>query len=438
MTARGEPTRATLAPHVQVRRAWLVLGMASLLCALLIGGIAAGANWVYRHATEPEVAHLTVISGTGALIRSPGDTDWRLASGDVTVREGDRVSTALGTVITLRFFDGSTVEVTEDTIVRIARMRSSRFLNRTKLIVLEPEQGTIYIGMAPRGDYAFSEITTRIDDFSVTMSDEAGRTEAGSYLVEVLDEPPGAEAEARTVRAAVLHGAATIRDGRQLVKLVDDQQTVIAADGTFGDVTTVVRELIVNGDFSHGLSGWIEFEQASQRHAGDTGGSIVELAQDETTMGEGIVVEFARTGTAGGPGQTGIRQHIGKTLRVHTSLLLSFETLIIAQQPVSGDKLENEFPLVIQIGYIDVDDHEQLWTHGYYVFEDAESERHIPQSVASKIDHNRWQRIFFDLRGLSPLPKQITSIVVYASGQSYQTRVANVSLTTSELAAPEP
>jgi hypothetical protein len=292
--------------------------------------------------------------------------------------------------------------------------------------------------MAPRGDYAFSEITTRIGDLRVTMSDEPGRDEAGSYLVEVLDDPPEAAAESRAIRAAVLHGAATIRDGQQSVKLVDDQQTVIAADGAFGDVTTVVRELIVNGDFSHGLSGWIEFEQASQRHAGDTGGSIVELAQDETTLGEGIVVEFSRAGTENGTAQTGIRQHIGKTLRVHTSLLLSFETLIVTQQLISADQIENEFPLVIQIGYIDVDDHEQLWTHGYYVFDDAETERHIPQSVASKIDHNRWQRIIFDLRGLSPLPKQITSIVVYASGQSYQTRVANVSLTTSELAAPEP
>src|SRR5688500_2407512 len=114
MTPWGEQARATLAPSAQVRRAWLVLGLASLLCALLVGGVALTVNWVYRHATEPRTASLTVVSGTGALVRSPGDADWRLVSGDVPVREGDRVSTALGTVITLRFFDGSTVEVTED------------------------------------------------------------------------------------------------------------------------------------------------------------------------------------------------------------------------------------------------------------------------------------------------------------------------------------
>jgi len=437
MTAGTDHTRSIPAPGIQVRRAWLVLGLASLSFAVLFGGLIAAANWVYHNATEPETARLSVVSGTGVLVRSPGDADWRLVSDNVAVREGDRVSTALGTVITLEFFDGSTVEVTEDTIVRVARMRSSRFLKRTKLIVLEPERGTIYVAMAPRGEYGFSEMTTRIGDLSVTMADEPGRSETGSYLVEVLDDPPGANLTEQSIRAAVLYGAATVRRGEPSVQLEANQQIVIDGHGTFGAATTIVRELIVNGDFSHGLSGWIEFEQESQRHTGNAGGTLVELAQDETTLGEGVVVELIKAGSWDHVAQVGIRQRIGKSLRVHTSLLLSFETRIVAQQPiVDGANLE-EFPLVIQIDYVDIDGEEHTWSHGYYVLDDPQAERHIPLDVATKIDHDRWQRIFFDLRGLSPLPKQITSIVVYASGQSYQTRVANLSLTTSELAAPE-
>ncbi len=436
MTAGIDQAQATQAPAVQVRRAWLVLAIALLTFTFLAAGVIATATWVYRNATEPETASLTVVSGTGALVRSPGDTDWRLVSGDVTVREGDRVSTALGTVITLEFFDGSTVEVTEDTIVRIARVRSSRFLKRTKLIVLEPERGTIYVAMSPRGEYGFSEITTRVDDLHVTMADEAGRNDIGSYLVEVLDDPPGATLAEQPVRAAVLYGVATVRRGEQSVRLEANQQTVVAGDGTFGDVSTVVRELVVNGDFSHGLSGWIEYEQESQRHAGDSEGTLVELAQDETTLGDGVVVELTKAGNWDDVAQVGIRQRIGKTLRVHTSLLLSFETRIVAQQPIEDGETLEDFPLVFQIGYVDIDDHEQVWSHGYYVLDGPQTERHIPLELATKIDLDRWQRIFFDLRGLSPLPKQITSIVVYASGKSYQTRVANISLTTSELATP--
>ncbi len=437
MTAGSEQARSTVAPPIQVRRAWLVLGAASLTFALLVGGLVAAATWVYHNATEPEIARLAVVSGTGALVRSPGDSDWRLVSGDVTLREGDRVSTALGTVITLKFFDGSTVEVTEDTIVRVDRMRSSRFLKRTKLIVLEPERGTIYVAMAPRGEYGFSEMTTRIGELSVTMSDESGRSDAGSYLVEVLDDPPGASVTDQSVRAAVLHGVATVRRGEQSARLNANQQIVIAGDGTFGESTTVVRELLVNGDFSHGLSNWIEFEQESQQYTGDTGGTLVELAQDQTTLGEGVVVELIKAGDWEDVAQVGIRQRIGKSLRVHTSMLLSFETRIVAQQPIADGQSLEEFPLVIRIDYVDINDQEQVWSHGYYVLEDPQAERHIPLGIATKIDHDRWQRIFFDLRGLSPLPKQITSIVVYASGQSYQTRVANLSLTTTELATPE-
>jgi hypothetical protein len=338
----------------------------------------------------------------------------------------------------LTLFDGSTVEVTEDTIVRIARMRSSRFLNRTKLVVLEPERGTIYVGMAPRGDYSISEITAKIGDLQVTMSDEPGGHESGAYLVEVRDEPPGADLTEQTVRVAVLHGAATITRASDATRLEANQQMLVVPDEPFGDVTSVSRELVVNGNFSHGLSGWIEFEQSSQRFAGDSAGTLVELVQDETTLGEGVVVELIKPGDWDNVAQIGIRQRVGKTLRVHTSLLLSFETRIVSQKPSVDSGGGTEFPLVIQIDYVDVDGHEQTWTHGYYALEDADEVRHIPQQVATKVDLDRWQRIFFDLRGLSPLPKQITSIVLYASGEHYQTRVANVSLTTSELAEAEP
>jgi hypothetical protein len=437
LSVREEQLHPHAAPVVQVRRAWLVLGLASLTFALLAGGLLVGSYWVYRNATEPETARLSIVSGTGALIRSPGDVDWRLVTEDVTVREGDRVSTALGTVITLTLFDGSTVEVTEDTVVRIDRMRSSRFLERTKLVVLEPERGTIYIGMAPRGDFSISEITTRIGNLRVTMGDEEGRPDSGAYLVEVRDEPPGANAIEQTVRVAVLHGAASVTRGEESMRLEANQQTLVDPSGQFSDVTTVVRELIVNGDFSHGLSSWIEFEQSSQRFAGDSEGTLVELVQDETTLGGAVVVELIKAGDWDDVAQVGIRQRIGKTLRVHTSLLLSFETRIVSQKPTVATASDSEFPLVIQIDYVDVDGHEQSWTHGYYAVEEAVAERHIPLQIATRVDLDRWQRIFFDLRSLSPLPRQITSIVLYASGQNYQTRVANVSLTTSELADAE-
>ncbi|MGH9174918.1 MAG: hypothetical protein ACRD1H_11200, partial [Vicinamibacterales bacterium] len=153
----------------------MVLLSAFMFFSLVVVSAILAGRWAYQNATAPETASLSVVSGSGgALVRSPTDADWRLVTGDTTVGEGDRISTALGTVVTLTMFDGSTVEVAEDTIVRIARMRSSRFLKRTKLIVVEPEQGAVYVSMARRGDYEISEISMRVDTLRVTMTDEPG------------------------------------------------------------------------------------------------------------------------------------------------------------------------------------------------------------------------------------------------------------------------
>jgi hypothetical protein len=392
----------------------------------------AAALWVYRHATVPESATLHVVSGSGALVRSPTDPDWRLVTGETPIHEGDRVSTALGTVVTLTMFDGSTVEVTEDTIVEIERMRVSRFLKRTKLIVVDAERGAVYVAMASRGEFGYSETTVRAGDVRVSMTDEPGRQEAGAFLVEIQARPDQEPEGVHTVRAAVLRGAAIVGTDVDSGKLHANEQTVVGVDRALGPTTDAVRELIVNGTFSAGLGGWVEYEQQTQRSAGRQPiDASLELVPDRATRGNVVAVEFLRVGASDDAVQFGLRQPIGKTLRVHSSLVLEFEVLIRSQQPSGGGPDQSQFPLIVKLNYIDPQGQEREWWHGYYVQEDPE--RPVPRQRATKIDRDQWQRVVFDLRNISPLPRQITSIVMYASGQSYQTRIANVSLTSSEL-----
>lgn len=415
------------ASQVQVRRAWLILGSAFVVFVMLAAAAIGGGVWVYRHATVPEAATLEVISGEGALVRSPGDGDWRLATNGTRVHEGDRISTALGTVVNLTLFDGSTVEIAEDTVVRVTRMRSSRFLDRTKLVVLEPLRGIVYLGMEPRGRYQFAETIVRVGETQVSMADGEAQPEAGAFLVEVRRRGDAAE-----IRAAVLRGAATIDAPGGSLRLVRDQQARVSANGEIGAIESAVRELIVNGTFSDGLAGWVEFQGDEGEPAGDgSSGASVELVRETTTRGEGTAVEFLRDSTRSNAVQTGIRQRIGKTLRVYSSLLLDFEVKISDQRPAGGGASGSAFPLIVEVNYLDVRGQERRWSHGYYVV--ADPTRPVDDEFATRIDRDQWQRIAFDLRNLDPLPRQVTSIVVYASGQSYQTRVANLSLTSSEL-----
>jgi hypothetical protein len=206
--------------------------------------------------------------------------------------------------------------------------------------------------------------------------------------------------------------------------------------GAISPITDAVRELVSNGDFSSGLAGWVRFHRdASGGDVGGTPSGSIELVPDRASSGPVNAVQFLRTAEDGERLESGLRQRIGTTLRVHSSLVLDFEVKISDQLPHGGGELADTFPLMMEINYLDVGGAERRWRHGYYVLEDQE--RAVPDEIATQIDRGEWQRIVFDLRNLDPLPRQITSIVVYASGQRFATRVTNLSLSSTEIIDPE-
>jgi hypothetical protein len=417
----------------QVRRAWLSLSIAMLVLVLILAALAAAATFYLRHATQPEQATLDVVGGSGALIRSPGDSDYRLITGNTTLSEGDEVSTSLGTVLWVTLFDGSTVEIAEDTVLKVSRMRSSRFIDSTKHVILEPRHGTIYVAMAPRGQYGYSELTVKTEAATITMADGNGTTGVGSFLVEVQSVVPGAPEGSgdHWTRAAVLRGTAMLHTDSESLRLGDDQQVRVESDGELGDVTSAVRQLISDGSFRYGLTSWVEFHDAGAGGDAPTSSGAVELVTDWIN-GDGVIaVEFLRSTGDPRPAQTGIRQRIGQTLRVYSSVRLEFHLKISAQDPPGGGSELAEFPLVVELNYVDIMGEERQWTRRFYAVPDPE--RPVPLDTASRVDLNTWEHVIFELHNLSPLPRQVTSVVLYASGQSYQTLITNVSLTSSEL-----
>lgn len=433
MDSTFDQRSASPASRRQMRRAWLSLTLGGVVFLLIVSGLVLAGTYYFRHATQPETATLSIVGGSGALIRSPGDSDFRLITGNTTLAEGDEVSTTLGTVLWVTMFDGSTLEIAEDTVVKIERMRSSRFFNSTKHIVLRSLHGTIYVAMSPRGEYGYSEMTVRSESAEVTMADGNGSAGVGSFLVEVQSLDPGAPegSSSQWTRAAVLRGAATLRTDDRLLRLVDDQQVRVEEDGTIGEIMSAVRELIADGSFRYGLSSWVEFHDAGQGEDAPTVSGAVELV-NEWVNGESVVaVEFLRGAGDFSPAQTGIRQRIGQTLRVYSSIRLQFDLKIAAQDPPGGGAQLDQFPLVVELNYVDIIGEERQWTRRFYAIRDEDNP--VPLETAVPIDLHTWEHVIFELHNLSPLPRQITSLVLYSSGQSYQTLVTNLSLTSSEL-----
>lgn len=421
-----------MSPAAQVRRAWMTLIGATLVFLLIAGGVVAAGVYYYIHATESRSASVDVISGSGALWRSGPNQGWRLINDGTQIGEGDQVSTALGTVLWITLFDGSTLEVSENSQVTFDRMRISRFRDRTKEVALTVDSGTVYLSMAPRANYEYSQFSVNAQDTRVVMSDESGRNEAGTFLVEVVSTGQTGADVPQLVRAAALRGAVVVEAGDTPAKLTANQQVIIGPEEQIGEITPAVRQLITNGSFEFGMAGWSEFHDAGQSGTPDPAGAVVlepvNLGENETNA-----VYFIRE-TAKQPAQTGIRQTVGQTLRVYSSLELSFDVLIQDHLPYGGGDGLDQFPVIVELNYIDVGGEERVWRRGYYAT--ADPDRPVPAEIASQIEADKWQRVVFNLQNLAPLPRQISSIVVYASGNSYRSAVANISLTSSEIANP--
>lgn len=417
-------------PKRQVARAWLLMlaGFAVFLALLSYTGVAAYSY--VRDTTESHTATVEPVSGQSLLIRSDNEQDWRLVTERTTVREGDRISTGAETAAWITMFDQGTIEVSENSLVRIDRMRTSRLFRKQKEIEITPIRGSIYLGMAPRGDYSSSVLRVASGPVSVEMRDDLRVDQTGSFLVETqrLDPSGDESSPILSVRVAVLRGQATVQTDRDSQALGADQQVVVDPGGEHGDVTSARRELIRNGDFSRQFADWVEYHDQSGDAGGDSG--VIERVPVEQDDTSGVALQIARSSSSGANWETGVQQTINQSLRVHSSLNLSFDARIDEQQLRGGGDDLTEFPLLVQLNYVDLQGQDQQWRRGFYIFDDLTNP--VPEDIGTRIDPGEWTPVSLDLRNLSPLPRQISSIVVYSSGRSYRTQVTNISLTSSE------
>jgi hypothetical protein len=424
------PTITTPGIRRQVVRAWLLLLVGFGVFLVLLFFAASTAYSYVVDGTEERTGTLEPVSGQSLLLRSEGETDWRLVTNRTTVREGDQISTGSATAGWLTLFDQSTVEVSENSLLQVNRMRTSRLFHDRKEIELEPIRGTIYVGMAPRGEFSSSELKVRSGPANVRMRDEIRIAQTGSFLVETQrHDPLGDEDDPiLSVRVAVLRGEATLETDKTEQTLSADQQVVVDPAGEHGEKTSAKRELIRNGDFSRQMEDWIEFHETTGDVAGETG--TVERVPLESSSTSGAGVQISRSSSQGDNWETGIQQSIGQSLRVHSSLNLTFDLRIDEQQPPGGGIQQTEFPVIVKLNYIDLQGQPREWWHGYYIQEDPESP--VSEEQATLIERGEWVMINEDLRELTPLPRQISSITLYASGHNYRTYITNISLTSSE------
>jgi hypothetical protein len=414
----------------QVARAWiLMLAGFAVFVSILIFAASTAYSYV-REGTESRSATLEPVSGQSLLVRSQNEEEWRLVTERITINEGDTISTGAATTGWVTLFDQGTIEVSENSLVRVNRMRTSRLFREEKEVDIEPVRGTVYVGMAPRAEFNSAVMRVNAGPVQVLMRDEIRTAQTGSFLVETQRMDPAGDENDQilSVRVAVLRGQAAVETDHNSTALSADQQIIIDAAGDFADVTPAKRELIRNGDFSRHLSDWVEYHD----HAGDSGTDFgtVERVPVDLDDEPAVALQISRSSRRGDNWETGVQQTIGQSLRVHSSLNLSLDLRIDEQQPLGGGDELTEYPLIVKINYVDLHGQNREWWHGFYILEDPRTD--VPEDRATRVPRGEWNEINMDLRNIAPLPRQISSIIVYSSGHNYRSYVTNLSLTSSE------
>jgi hypothetical protein len=422
-------------PRRQVLRAWVLLILGFAIFAALFALAATTAYSFVRDATQTQTAIVQAVSGSSLLIRSSNQQDWRLVSERAVVQEGDQIATGSATVGWITLFDQGTIEVSENSLVQINRMRTSRLFQEQKEIEIEPIRGSIYIGMAPRGEFNSSVIRVRSGPATVRMRDEIRSTGTGSFIVETQRiDPTGDENNPiLSVRVAVLRGIASVETEHGSQMLSVNEQVLIEPSGMIGAITQAKRELVRNGDFDRHLSDWVEFHDYPGEVVSEQ--AVIERVPVDRDGEPGVALQISRSSANGNNWEAGVQQTIGQSLRVHSSLHLRMDIRLDEQQPLGGGIELTEYPLIVKLNYVDVQGQQREWWHGFYVIDDVEEA--VPQDRATLVRRGQWEEIDLDLRNLSPLPRQISSIELYSSGHSYRTLVTNVSLTSSETSEDE-
>lgn len=382
--------------------AWLVLGLAfGVFCALMTAGIV-GARGYLETASDAQTAKVAVISGT-LLVQPPRQREWVGTGADTLLKPGARLRTDRGSEAFLTFFEHSTLRVYADTELEVIRLSSSRFGPRRDTVELSVHGGKVHMGVAPALD---GEKEIRL----VTPHGSFG-LEEGSYTLDVNND--------RTQLRVAERGRAEARAKDTLFVLEPGQRIELGPRAT-GAPMQSWEDLIRNGNFSEGFTGW-----RPGNSLGFPEGTDVVAQQSLTIDEDRVAVRFARGGSKGTHNESYLYQEINRDVSDFAELYLSLDVKLLQQSLSGGGYVGTEYPVLVRVNYRSAAG-DGLAVYGFY-YQNLLNNRTdfgvvLPRGVWASYTTP------VNLMALSPRPQRIVSVQVGASGWDYESLVANLRL----------
>lgn len=426
----------------QVRLAWTFVSVACVASLLLCTAAGGAAYWYRGHATVKRTATVEVVGGDRAYVRAAYQTNWNAVplggaggpgtgDGAAVLHEGDTLRTEEGTHVLVTLWDGSTIEVFEQTQLQFVEMRATQYISRAKSVTIRQTRGLLRVSPAP-DDYSRSRFQVLAGNTTVLMKEGGERTSGGSFLVDVTLGPDG-ESIAQ-VRASVRRGVGAVRAGGAEVRLDVNEQSVVPAGGVPGAPTAARRDLVANGTFAPAsgaqmpFSPWRDISTPGQ--ADGAFGKILPVS--DTIDGRTVTaVELSRSMDSTDPALTGLSQQLDVTVADLVALELTADVKVLAQNVPGGGVAGSEFPLIVKLTYHDASGVMRERTWGFYVVADPASPP-PPAGTSTLVTAGQWAPLRVDLRDLTPQPMRLDSIEVYASGHGYRARITDVAIIGTE------
>ncbi|RME41261.1 MAG: hypothetical protein D6796_16065 [Caldilineae bacterium] len=417
------------------RTAWIVLFTAFgifMTCAI---SLPLGVRTYLYNATTTFQTNLTSIRGTvlarqvDAEIPTPITRDSTQPLDEFTIVTTDDTSQAA-----LTFFEGSEVTMYNNTILIIHLTRKPRFgiSPHPAQVVIEVVKGRIRVRVGSANTDRRFEVKTPHAHVSL---------QNGSYAVEASNEKTFV-----TTRA----GLAEVTAQGAMVAVAQGELTTVAVNEPPTPPAPAEQNLLVNGDFSQGLSdSWHPTVYVPAETITDTV-QVVERNEEGlvskadllnavtstlriVTIGGQPVLEFSSEGADNVHTEASIRQDINKDVQDFQSLRINAQIRLNYQSLPGGGQLGTEFPVMIQLAYRDADGNDRNWFHGFYY--QSPPNNYILYNQPDNSNESITQFLWYPYESENLLvslgnarPVYVKYIRIYASGWIYNSMVTDVKL----------
>ncbi len=409
--------------------AWLVLLAAFFLCISLIVLVPVGINAILQGATRSLNVSVQANQGTVGVRQNEGEPAALFAGSEpiALVSGGSVLTNATDTALLLSYTPDNKeliarVQIYGNTNLQMEEASTPRFESSMspRRIRLLLDVGRMHLAV-PQFDGRSVEIEVTTPQGSISVNDP------GQYSVVSTN---------LETQIAVLQGQAEVTGNGDRLSLLTDQRVIIPTGGALQGPVDTERNLVVNGDFSQQVDGWVPL--ASNVEIADQ--QPVELAVTE--FGTEPAIRFKRLGI--GHADAGLRQLINQDVTDFDNMILVISMIVTEQSLGVCGEQGSECPLIVRIEYVDENNVDQTWQQGFYAVGDISSA--TPDvCIACPPPLNEHQRITFgqlvfyesdnlleqlDLLGI--LPVQVKSITLISSGHTFDASVIDIALMASE------